>query len=67
MTTYKPEDYIDYRIQRAKETIIEVGVLIENGFWNSAIDRMYYACFYAVGALLVKHGIETTSHSGTRQ
>ena len=27
---------------------------------------MYYACFYAVGALLVKHGIETTSHSGSR-
>lgn len=28
---------------------------------------MYYACFYAVGALLVKSGIETASHSGTRQ
>ncbi len=67
MTTYRPEDYINYRIQRAKETILEVDVLIENEFWNSAINRMYYACFYAVGALLVKHGIETTSHSGTRQ
>lgn len=67
MTTYKPEDYINYRIQRAKETIVEVDVLVENAFWNSAINRMYYACFYAVGALLVKHGIETTSHSGTRQ
>ena len=28
---------------------------------------MYYACFYAVGALLLKHGIETSSHSGIRQ
>jgi uncharacterized protein (UPF0332 family) len=67
MTTYRPEDYVKYRYQRAKETIEEVDVLIENKFWNSAINRMYYACFYAVGALLVKHGIETSSHSGTRQ
>ncbi len=28
---------------------------------------MYYACFYAVGALLVKKGINTSSHSGARQ
>ena len=25
---------------------------------------MYYACFYSVGALLVKNGIQTSSHSG---
>ena len=28
---------------------------------------MYYACFYAVGALLIKHGINTSSHKGARQ
>lgn len=27
---------------------------------------MYYACFYAVGALLIKKNTSTTSHSGTR-
>ncbi|MCG8582703.1 MAG: HEPN domain-containing protein [Bacteroidales bacterium] len=67
MTTYNKADYIKYRIQKAKETIQEVEVLVENKFWNTAINRMYSSCFYAVGALLVKHGIETTSHSGTRQ
>ena len=67
MTSYSPEDYVNYRINRAIETISEVEVLIQNKFWNSAINRMYYACFYAVGALLVKHEIETLSHSGTRQ
>ncbi len=64
---YKPEDYSKYRLQRAKETLKEVEVLIENRFWNSAINRMYYACFYAVGALLVLNGLETSSHSGMRQ
>ncbi len=64
---YRPEDYSKYRLQRAKETILEVEVLIENHFWNSAINRMYYACYYAVGALLVLNGVETSSHSGMRQ
>ena len=67
MTEYRPEDYTKYRIQRAKETIQEVETHIENKFWNTAINRMYYACFYAVGALLIKHGIETSSHPGARQ
>ncbi len=67
MTEYKPEDYSIYRIQKAKETIAEVEVQIQNEFWNIAINRMYYACFYAVSALLVKHGIESSSHTGVRQ
>ncbi len=64
---YSPEEYANYRLQRANETLQEVAVLIENEFWNSAITRMYYACFYAVGALLVVNGVETSSHSGMRQ
>jgi len=67
MTEFRPDDYVVYRVQRADDTIKEVEILIENKFWNAAINRMYYACFYAVGALLVKNGIETSSHSGTRQ
>lgn len=67
MTDYTPEDYIKYRIQRANETIGEVCVLIENRFWNTAINRMYYACFYAVSALLAKDKIDVSSHSGVRQ
>lgn len=27
---------------------------------------MYYACFYAVGALLIEKNISPSSHSGTR-
>ena len=67
MTEYQPEDYVNYRFNRAQETISEVETLIQNRFWNTAINRMYYACFYAVGALLVKSGVETSSHSGCRQ
>ncbi|SHI85333.1 Uncharacterized protein, contains HEPN domain, UPF0332 family [Tangfeifania diversioriginum] len=67
MNEYQPEDYINYRIKRADETIREVAVHIENKFWNTAINRMYYACFYAISALLTKEKIEVSSHSGVRQ
>ncbi len=49
MTINRSEDYAEYRLQRAKETIAEVEKHIENEFWNTSINRMYYACFYAVG------------------
>ncbi len=64
---YSSQDYALYRLKRANETLAEVQILIENNYWNTAINRMYYAAFYAVGALLVQNGIETSSHSGTRQ
>jgi len=67
MKNFTPDDYVKYRLQRAKTTISETKILIENKLWNTAINRMYYACFYAVGALLIKNGVETSSHSGSRQ
>lgn len=67
MTDNSNGDYVKFRINRAHETLAEIKVLVENKYWNTAINRMYYACFYAVGALLVKNGITTSSHSGSRQ
>ena len=67
MKKIEKEDYVNYRIQKAKDTIKEVELHIENSLWNTAMNRLYYACYYAVGALLVKHGIATGSHTGSRQ
>ncbi len=67
MTAFNKQDYINYRLQKAKETFSEVEVLINNEFWNTSINRMYYASFYAVSALLISNNVESSSHSGTRQ
>jgi uncharacterized protein (UPF0332 family) len=67
MIDHQPEDYVKYRLSRAKETLSEVNTLIQNKYWNTAVNRLYYACFYGVGALLAKYGVETSSHSGSRQ
>ncbi len=66
MSEFSYKDYANYRIERAMETIAEIEKHIENKFWNTAINRMYYACFYAVSALLIKNGISASSHSGIR-
>ena len=59
-------DYINYRFQRAKESFEEALILAENKHWNTVVNRLYYACFYAVIALLLKNNIETQSHDGVR-
>jgi uncharacterized protein (UPF0332 family) len=60
-------DLIKYRFTRAKETLGEIHLHVENELWNTAVNRIYYACFYAVSALLLKHNINATTHSGVRQ
>lgn len=56
-----------YRLERANETLLEAQTLIENNFFNAAVNRIYYACYYAVIALLVKNRISAHSHSGVKQ
>ncbi len=58
--------YVKYRISRADETFDAAKLLGKNGYWNSAVNRLYYSAFYAVGALLTLNGIKSKSHSSTR-
>ena len=55
-----------YRLQRSLETMQEAEVLFSNEFYNAVINRLYYACYYAVTALLLKNGITAQTHSGTK-
>ena len=57
----------DYRMKKATATFSEVALLIENELWNTSVNRLYYACFYAVSALLIFKNIPSKTHSGVRQ
>lgn len=57
---------VTYRMQRAIETMKEAEVMIRESFYNAAINRMYYACYYATLALLLKNNIQTQSHNGVK-
>ena len=52
MTKSRDLDLITYRMNRARETFREVDIHIQNKLWNTAVNRLYYACYYAITALL---------------
>lgn len=58
------EDFITYRLNKAEEVYAAAVLLYNAGQWNSAVNRLYYACFYAASALLLKRGIGAKSHAG---
>jgi len=57
---------VKYRMEKAAETLAEVPILIENKFYRTAANRLYYACFYAATALLINDGYEAHTHSGVK-
>lgn len=63
---FNHDDYIYFRIKKAEETLFDAEILAREGRWNSSMNRLYYACFYAVLALLSKHRILTRTHSGVK-
>ncbi|MHC1777471.1 MAG: HEPN domain-containing protein [Lentimicrobium sp.] len=63
---FTENEYIRYRLDKARETLHDAEILAHEGSWNSAMNRLYYACFYAVLALLFKHNIKTRTHAGAK-
>ena len=55
-----------YRLGRANEAVAEAKILSKEMHYNAAINRLYYACFYATTALLVSKGITASSHAGVK-
>jgi len=60
------ENVIKYRRGRAKETLQEAQIMLENKKLIAAVNRIYYAVFYEVLALLLTKGFSSSKHSGVR-
>lgn len=55
---------VRYRLEQADEALAAADLNLRNALERSAINRAYYAMFYAVLALLADQTIETSRHSG---
>jgi uncharacterized protein len=66
MTEEERIEYTKLRIESAQNTFEAAKVLAQNGFWNSAVNRLYYSVFYVVNALLVRNEVYVQTHSGMR-
>jgi uncharacterized protein (UPF0332 family) len=60
------EDLVQYRLRRSFETLEDARILAKAERWNACVNRLYYACFYAVTALLSQQGLQSSKHSGIR-
>ena len=57
---------VDYRFERARQSLEEARLLMDGGHGNACVSRLYYASFYAVSALLLSKGLSSSKHSGVR-
>jgi len=60
------DELVRYRLQRAKDTLEDARILADNRRWNSAINRLYYASYYAVTALLLDGDLNPSTHNGAK-
>ena len=63
---HSKKELIKYRIERAEQTIEESKLLANSSYYNASIDRLYYACYYAASALLLKNNIQANTHAGVK-
>jgi uncharacterized protein (UPF0332 family) len=59
-------DLVKYRLEKAKNTLSDAKIYIDKASLDSTVNRIYYAMFYAVNALLLTKGLSSSKHSGIR-
>lgn len=62
MTSEDRHTIIVYRLERAEESLQAARLLRENDMLIPAMNRIYYAMFYAVQALLARDGAAFSKH-----
>jgi len=53
-------------MQKAQESLASAELELNAGHANFAVNRLYYACFYAATALLLRDGKEFARHSAVK-
>ena len=56
---------VSLELKKAQETYEEIGVLVAANRWSGAANRLYYAVFHAINALLIHDGYEVNTHKGS--
>ncbi len=65
MSPYE-DQLIDHRREKAANTLEDARVLFERKSYFSCVNRIYYACFYEVTALMIKDDVKSSKHTGVK-
>ena len=56
------EAIVTYRLEKARKTMEQAKCNLPMHFWELVANRMYYAAYYAVSALLIANGHTAKTH-----
>lgn len=56
---------VNLEMEKAKRTFDDMSFCMQEGKWEVASNRLYYALFHALSALLISDGYNVKSHRGT--
>lgn len=55
---------VGLEIEKSRRTFAEIEILRQAGLWDNIANRLYYAAFHAVSALLINDGHQVGTHQG---
>ena len=55
---------VELEIERAQKIMQQFPTLQEQKYWDTLVNRMYYAVFHAVCALLIHNSLRVHTHRG---
>ena len=60
------EQAVRYWLEKARECLVSAEAEARSGRFSFAVNRCYYAAFYAASAALLARGLRFVKHSGVR-
>ena len=67
LTEQNRKDVVAYRIERAFSALEQAKANVRMNYLEVTANRLYYAAYYAVSALLISYEIQAHSHDGNIQ
>lgn len=55
---------VSLELKKANDTFEEIEILVAANKWSGAANRLYYAVFHAINALLINDGHPVNTHKG---
>lgn len=55
---------IEFRLEKAQRAFEQASGVVQMQYWETIANRLYYAAYNAVSALLIAYGHTAQSHSG---
>ncbi|MBO7489163.1 MAG: HEPN domain-containing protein [Bacteroidales bacterium] len=58
---------VSYRLEKSFKMIEQVKNILPMKYWDTIANRLYYAAYYAVTALLIQNEIQVQTHQGVKR